>query len=103
MCPPENIKPRVVALRLMSSGVAERDLQTTDEPKATKKPNMQVLGLLAFGHMVVDINGGSLTALLPFLKSALSLSYASAAAVILMSNVTSSLIQPLFGYFADKT
>ncbi len=89
----------------MRSELAERDLEATEETRVAtaNKPNVPVLGLLALGHMVVDINGGSLAALLPFLKSALSLSYASSAAVILMSNVTSSLIQPLFGYFADKT
>jgi MFS transporter, FSR family, fosmidomycin resistance protein len=64
---------------------------------------MPLLGLLAFGHMVIDINGGCIPALLPFLKTALSLTYTSSAVVILMSNITSSLIQPLFGYFADKT
>jgi FSR family fosmidomycin resistance protein-like MFS transporter len=53
--------------------------------------------------MVIDINGGSIAALLPFLKSALSLTYASSAAVILTANVTSSLVQPVFGYFADQT
>jgi FSR family fosmidomycin resistance protein-like MFS transporter len=70
---------------------------------AHSKPDMRLLGLLALGHMIVDINNGAIPALLPFLKSALSLSYTSAAVVVLMSNVTSSLIQPIFGYFADKT
>src|SRR5262245_20374730 len=93
----------------MSSELVERSAQATDqtiqptETREAAKPNMPLLGLLALGHMVIDINGGSLAALLPFLKSALSLSYTSSGAIILMSNVTSSLIQPLFGYFADKT
>src|SRR5437764_8653139 len=95
----------MVAYGVMSSELVEDRLEVSAklEARAAIKPNMPLLGLLAFGHMVVDINGGSLTALLPFLKTALSLSYASAAAVILMSNITSSLIQPIFGYFADKT
>src|ERR1041384_7165307 len=89
----------------MSSEVVERAVAAVEAPvtPGTAKPNMRILGLLAMGHMVVDINGGSITALLPFLKSALSLSYTSAAAVVLMSNITSSIIQPVFGYFADKT
>ena len=90
----------------MSSELVEHGVQAAEKPvesPTASKPNMPLLGLLAFGHMVVDINGGSLTALLPFLKSALSLSYTSAAAIVLMANVTSSLIQPVFGYFADKT
>src|SRR5215471_19767029 len=94
----------MVAYEVMSSELLEHDVTVSEKPQAATAtaPNMRLLGLLAFGHMVVDINGGSLTALLPFLKSALALSYASSAAVILMSNVTSSLIQPVFGYFADK-
>jgi len=64
---------------------------------------MRLLGLLALGHMVIDINQGSLSALLPFLKSSLALSYTATGVIVLMANTTSSLIQPLFGYFADKT
>jgi len=67
------------------------------------KPNMRLLGLLSLGHMVIDINGGAIPALLPFLKSSMSLSYTTSGVIILMSNITSSLVQPIFGYFADKT
>src|SRR6266536_5774199 len=69
----------------------------------SSRPDMRLLGLLALGHLVVDINNGAIPALLPFLKSALSLSYTSAAVVVLMSTITSSLIQPVFGYLADKS
>src|SRR5262245_65679433 len=67
------------------------------------KPDMRLLGLLALGHMVVDINQGSLAAILPFLKSHLALSFTATGAIVLVANTTSSLIQPLFGYLADKT
>ena len=67
------------------------------------RPNMRLLSLLALGHLVIDTNQGALPAILPFLKSSLSLSYTATGAIVLMANVTSSLIQPLFGYFADKT
>ncbi len=87
----------------MSSEVVQERISPAGIPADATKPNMPLLSLLAMGHMVIDVNGGSLTALLPFLKPALALSYASAAFVILMANVTSSLIQPVFGYFADKT
>jgi FSR family fosmidomycin resistance protein-like MFS transporter len=66
-------------------------------------PNMRLLSLLALGHLVIDTNQGSLPAILPFLKSSLSLSYTATGAIVLMANVTSSLIQPLFGYFSDRT
>jgi len=87
----------------MSSEAIEHSTPVTETAEAPAKANMPLLSLLAFGHMVIDINSGALPALLPFLKSALSLSYTSAAVVVLMSTITSSLIQPVFGYFADKT
>jgi len=67
------------------------------------KPDMRLLGLLALGHMVTDINQGSFPVILPFLKDALSLSYAATGMIVLTANITSSLVQPLFGYLADKT
>jgi FSR family fosmidomycin resistance protein-like MFS transporter len=72
-------------------------------PAERARPDMRLLGLLALGHMVIDINQGSLPAVLPYLKDALNLSYAATGMIVLTANVTSSLIQPLFGYFADKT
>ena len=53
--------------------------------------------------MVIDINQGSLPALLPFLRSALDLSYTATGVIVLAANITSSLIQPLFGHLADRT
>ncbi len=54
------------------------------------------------GHLVVDTIQGSLPAFLPFLKTAFNLSYTAAGTIMLMATVTSSLIQPLFGYFSDQ-
>jgi FSR family fosmidomycin resistance protein-like MFS transporter len=72
-------------------------------PAERARPDMRLLGLLALGHMVIDINQGSLPAILPIVKDALNLSYAATGVVVLTGNITSSLIQPLFGYLADKT
>ena len=66
------------------------------------RPNVKLIGLLAAGHCIIDVNQGSLTALLPFLKSAHALSYAQAAMILLIANLTSSIIQPLFGYLSDQ-
>lgn len=60
------------------------------------------IGLLCAGHMVTDINQGALPAMLPFLISGRHLSYAAAASLIFAANFSSSIVQPLFGYFADK-
>jgi FSR family fosmidomycin resistance protein-like MFS transporter len=67
------------------------------------RPHTRLIALLALGHLVIDINQGSLPAVLPFLKAAHQLSYAQAATIILMANLTSSIIQPLFGYLSDRT
>ena len=46
-------------------------------PAERARPDMRLLGLLALGHMVIDINQGSLPAILPIVKDALNLSYAA--------------------------
>src|SRR5207244_884974 len=48
-------------------------------------------------------NQGALPALLPFLKVKFGLTYAAAGVVLLVGNVTSSVIQPVFGYLSDRT
>src|SRR6266853_1139200 len=72
-------------------------------PAERARPDMRLLGLLALGHMVIDINQGSLPAILPVVKDALNLSYAATGVIVLTANITSSMIQPLFGYLADNT
>jgi MFS family permease len=67
------------------------------------RANARLIGLLALGHLIVDVNQGSLSAVLPFAKSAHRLSYAQVGILVLMANVTSSIIQPIFGYVADRT
>jgi FSR family fosmidomycin resistance protein-like MFS transporter len=64
--------------------------------------NLKALALLTAGHFVTDINTGALPALLPFLKDHLRLSYAMTASIILTFNITSSVVQPIFGYFSDR-
>lgn len=70
-----------------------------DPPKNT---DYHGLALLCLGHMVTDLNTSALPALLPFIKDTLGLSYAMAGTIILFSNMTSSVIQPAFGYLADR-
>jgi FSR family fosmidomycin resistance protein-like MFS transporter len=65
------------------------------------RPHTKLIGLLAVGHLVIDVTQGSLPAVLPLLKTAHGLSYAQAATIVLVANLTSSIIQPLFGYLSD--
>lgn len=64
--------------------------------------NLGMLLVLSFGHFATDICQSALPAILPFLKAKLLLSYAMAGVIMLASNVTSSVIQPLFGYLSDR-
>ena len=64
--------------------------------------NKKALALLSAAHLVTDVNQGVLPALLPFFKETLNLSYTAAGAILLFGNLTSSVIQPAFGYLSDK-
>ena len=65
--------------------------------------NKKALALLGLGHLMVDLNTGALPALLPFLKNSFALSYTMTSALILVANVSSSLVQPVFGYLSDRS
>jgi FSR family fosmidomycin resistance protein-like MFS transporter len=64
--------------------------------------NLKVLLILSLGHLVVDIYQGALPATLPFLKERLSLSYTMTGFILMVANFTSSVLQPLFGFYSDK-
>lgn len=48
------------------------------------------------------MTAGLVPAVLPLYKHALGLSYTQAGAILLVSNLTASVMQPLFGQFTDK-
>ncbi len=58
--------------------------------------------VLSGGHLATDFASGSLPALLPFLHDRFHLSYTLAAVLILASSISSSVIQPLFGFWSDR-
>lgn len=62
----------------------------------------RALGLLSSGHLATDLASGSLPALLPFLVVKFDLSYTLAAVLVLGSAISSSVIQPLFGFWSDR-
>jgi MFS transporter, FSR family, fosmidomycin resistance protein len=62
----------------------------------------RAMALLSSGHLATDFANGALPALLPFLKDRFSLSYTAVGALILASQASSSLIQPLFGLWSDR-
>ena len=87
----------------MVAGAAAPAVEASAAIVGPVKPDAKLLGLLAVGHLTVDTIQGSLPALLPFLKATFALSYAAAGTVMLMATVTSSVIQPLFGYLSDRS
>src|SRR5947209_617769 len=60
------------------------------------------MALLSTAHMATDFANGALPALIPFLKDRFSLSYTLVGVLILASQASSSLIQPLFGFWSDR-
>lgn len=79
-----------------------RVLKMNPDPSYQNTFNLKMLLVLSFGHLATDICQGALPVILPFLKAKLLLSYTMTTVIILASSVTSSVIQPLFGYLSDR-
>lgn len=62
----------------------------------------RAIAYLAVAHGVDDFYQAAVPALVPFFVVAHSLSYQAAAGAVLVSNLLSSLLQPFFGYWADR-
>jgi FSR family fosmidomycin resistance protein-like MFS transporter len=62
----------------------------------------RAMAALSAGHLATDFANGALPALLPFMVDRFGLSYTLAAALMLASAASSSLIQPLFGAWSDR-
>ena len=60
------------------------------------------MALLSTSHLATDFANGALPALIPFLKDRFSLSYTLVGVLVLSSQASSSLIQPLFGLWSDR-
>ncbi|MGA3108548.1 MAG: MFS transporter [Candidatus Bathyarchaeia archaeon] len=64
---------------------------------------MSTSSLLALGHGVNDLFSNSLSGLLPIITGLFGLSYLLAGVVAMVFNVTSSIMQPLFGHWFDRS
>lgn len=60
------------------------------------------LYFISAGHMSVDLTSGALPAILPFLVTERGMTYTQVAGLIFASAFLSSLLQPVFGYLADR-
>lgn len=64
--------------------------------------NVRLLALLTLAHLVVDAYASSVPALLPFWQERFGLTYALAGLIRTVSDVTSSVAQPLIGILTDR-
>lgn len=64
--------------------------------------NIRMVGMLSAGHLANDLNQGAIAALLPFLITQNGLSYTAATGIVFAFTLTSTMVQPLFGYLADR-
>jgi FSR family fosmidomycin resistance protein-like MFS transporter len=62
----------------------------------------RLIWLISAAHLITDINQGAIPALLPFLIASHNLSYAAGAGIVLAANISSTIVQPLFGHAADR-
>ena len=60
------------------------------------------LAILATSHFVTDLNLGSLPAVLPFFVTVYGFDYKSVAGLMFASSCLSTVVQPFFGWLADK-
>lgn len=68
----------------------------------TEDINHKVVKTLSLGHFITDAYSGFLNPIMPFIAAKIGISMAIATILISISNLTSSLSQPFFGYIADK-
>ncbi len=66
------------------------------------KINKKALALLGTGHALTDINQGALPMILAFIQPVFALSQLQVGIVMLAFNLSSSVIQPVFGIFSDR-
>lgn len=71
-------------------------------PETAKQVDYKSVALLSAAHLCDDINQGVVPAMLPFFISAYHLTYTAAAGLVLAQTLSSSVVQPLFGFLADR-
>ena len=66
------------------------------------KAALSVLLLVSLGHLLNDMFQAVIPAIYPMIKESLGLSFMQIGAITLTNQITSSLLQPMVGYFSDK-
>ena len=66
------------------------------------KAALSVLLMVSLGHLLNDMFQAVIPAIYPIIKESLGLSFMQIGAITLTNQITSSLLQPMVGYFSDK-
>lgn len=81
----------------------ERIIRNEQENHTEHEINYSKIGVLSLAHMLNDLYSNYLPQMLPFLVVIRSGFTATRAAILVSAfTITSSLVQPLFGYFLDR-
>ena len=66
------------------------------------KTTQKAIIWLCLGHLIADVYSGFLNPIMPFIAAKLGFSMAIATVIISISHICSSMLQPVFGFFADN-
>ena len=67
-----------------------------------KNAAFSVLLMVSLGHLLNDMFQSVIPSIYPMIKESLGLSFVQVGAITLTNQITSSLLQPLVGYYSDK-
>lgn len=80
--------------------ISEQTLASSEPKKA--RTAFGILGAISLSHLLNDMIQSLILALYPLLQSEFSLSFVQIGMITLTFQVTSSLLQPVVGYYTDK-
>jgi len=86
----------------MSEEVATRNFAVVPPAGPAKGPVYAILFTLGTCHLLIDIIAGLVPGVYPMLKSAYGLTFSQIGVITLTNQLTSSMVQPLIGYYTDK-
>ena len=66
------------------------------------KNNRKTIAWLSSAHFMNDVYTGFVNPIMPFISAKIGITMAMATLVLSISNIFSSLLQPIFGFFADN-
>ncbi len=67
-----------------------------------KDATLSILLMVSLGHLLNDMFQAVIPSIYPIIKESLGLSFTQIGIITLVNQITSSLLQPMVGYFSDK-